>query len=53
VSDRGNAVRQFFNAAEKDPTMIKVGRRPDSVVCVCVKCVCDGGGGGRRGGEHM
>ena len=33
VSDRPNAVMQFFQAAQKDPAMIKVGGTPTGLPC--------------------
>ena len=33
VSDRPNAVMQFFQAARKDPSMIKVGYAPTGLLC--------------------
>ncbi len=33
MSDRPNAVMQFFQAAQKDPTMIKVGAAPTAQLC--------------------
>lgn len=53
VSDRANAVRQFFEAAERDPTLIKVGwLGTGTLLAVAVFCfICSamrGGGAAAR-----